>query len=121
MTLTSMQKGRIDNVLSRAIRHKGVIKTRKQFVEDLVIEGLTTSTYEENRIKDMSRRAFNRATGEEQWAHERRQREAGKVTRYCIGNYVVTKIEYDYARELIAAKEHHQEKLARSMFSGLED
>lgn len=105
MTLTSMQKGRIDNVLSRAIRHNGVIKTRKQFVEGLVAEGATTSTYEENRIKDMSRMAFHRANNEEQREHARRQREAGKVTRYMIGAYDVTKIEYDYARELIAAKE----------------
>ena len=57
-----------------------------------------------NRIKDKTRTQWNRMSNEEQREHERKVREGGKVPEYSLGNYIVTKTEYDYANFLIGKK-----------------
>ena len=82
--------------------------TVKEFLERKIQkEGFIPYTWEEPRIKDMSRMAFFRATNEEQRAHEKRQQEAGLKTCYGIRqpeqslSYVVSKTEHDYAVALL--------------------
>ena len=104
-----MQKGKAIAELSKMIRHNGVVKNKRQFVEDLVSGGENTSTYEEDKIKPMSGSAFFRATDQQQREHEKKVKEAGKVTRYMLGVYEVSKSEYDYANILIQKRDSAEE------------
>jgi hypothetical protein len=100
-----MQKGKSIAALSKMIRHNGVSKTKRQFIEDLVADGANTGTYEEDKIKPMSRMAFFKATDQQQREHEKKVKEAGKVTRYMLGDHEVSKTEYDYANVLIEKRD----------------
>jgi len=100
----TLQEGRTDAALDRQVRENGEITTRRQWVERKVAEGLKTRITQEDRIKPMSRMQFFRANNEEQRAHERKIKEAGKKDVYWIGDYEVTKIEHDYAARLTAAQ-----------------
>jgi len=104
-----MQKGKAIAELSKMIGHNGVVKNKRQFVEDLVSGGENTSTYEEDKIKPMSGSAFFRATDQQQREHEKKVKEAGKVTRYMLGVYEVSKSEYDYANILIQKRDSAEE------------
>jgi hypothetical protein len=106
-----MRRAKRIKTLSKLIRQDGTTKTQKAFVEDLVALGATTRTTMEDRIRPMSRRAFNRANGREQADHDRKVREGGKVSKYWIANpredrgeYGIGKTEYDYANHLIAKR-----------------
>lgn len=99
---SAMARARRVTALSALIRVDGAIKTKKRMVDDMVLAGATTSFSEENRIKPMSRSAFNRANNSEQYAHEKRIRDGGKVSVYQLGDSVVDKIAYDYANYLIS-------------------
>lgn len=94
---------RIKRVLSRKFRFSnGQVLSRRQRVEALHREGtLVVDTYEEPRIKPMSRLAFFRAEAHEQDAHERRMKEAGNKTVYIVNHSDLGKIAYDYARFLL--------------------
>ena len=81
-------------------------------IEDMVSNGGAISSYEENKIKDMSRRAYNRANQEEQDAHDKKQREAGKKTVYLVAGYDLGKTAYDYADYLIKQKDLIQQSEA---------
>ena len=98
---TPMQRANILKALNKNVTLDGVLTTRKKFIEGLVGAGKTTSTREENKVKEMSRRASFRANQQEQDEHERRMREAGKKIVYALGGFDVTKTEYDYANFLI--------------------
>ena len=98
---TPMQRANILKALNKNVTLDGALTTRKKFIEDLVDTGKTTSTREENKVKEMSRGASFRANQQEQDEHEKRMREAGKKTVYALGGFDVTKIEYDYANFLI--------------------
>ncbi len=100
----TLQEARTDAALDRQVRENGEITTRRQWVERKVAEGLKTRITQEDRIKPMSRMQFFRANNEEQRAHERKIKEAGKKDVYWIGDYEVTKIEHDYAARLTAAQ-----------------
>lgn len=96
----TLQDARINAALDKPVRENGEQMTRRQWVERKVSDGLKTRITQEDRIKPMSRMAYFRANNEEQRAHERRVKEAGKKDVYWIGDYEVTKIEHDYAKRL---------------------
>lgn len=99
---SAMARARRVTALSALIRVDGSIKTKKRMVDDKVAAGETTSVSEEDRLKPMSRTAFNRATNREQDADEKRVRDGGKVSVYQLGESVIDKIAYDYANHLIS-------------------
>lgn len=103
-----------DVALSREIRDGGEIITRRQWVERKVQQGLKPTATQEDRIKPMSRAQFNRANNEEQRAHERKIKEAGKKDVYLIGDYEVTKTEYKYATSLLNAEQPPATPVAES-------
>lgn len=94
-----MQEARKEKVLQTRIRFDGTfggkILTWKEFIADALAGKMQAKVREINRIKDMSARAFFRASQREQDEHERRQREAGTKKEYTIGGYEVPKIVYD--------------------------
>lgn len=98
-----------ENALSKLIRmDDGRVVTKKQFVELLVANGAVPGYDMVNKIKDMSRLQYFRANQQQQDAHERRQKEAGKVPEYFLkrknGVYsTINKTEYDYALMLMGA------------------
>ena len=97
------QDARKEKILQTRIRFADDLQNRtltwKEFISEALRLKWQATTKEVNKIKDMSRTAFNRATGPEQERHERRQREAGTKTEYRIGHngifYEVPKIVYD--------------------------
>jgi hypothetical protein len=96
----SINELRADATLDKAVTENGKTTTRREWVEAKVQEGLEPRVTQEDKIKPMSRTAFNRATNEEQRAHERRVKAAGKKDVHWIGDYTVTKAEHDYAVSL---------------------
>lgn len=100
----SVLERRANAVLDRPVREGEEQMTRRQWVERKVAEGLKARITQEDRIKPMSRMAYFRASNEEQRAHERKVKEAGKKDTYWIGDYEVSKIEHDYAQRLIAER-----------------
>ena len=98
-----MQAGAIRNALNKQWRFDGVVMTARERIESLWRDGkLALKTYEENKIKPMSRRDFNRASQREQDAHENKMREAGTKTVYVVSESELGKIAYDYAQHLLA-------------------
>lgn len=98
-----MQAGAIRNALNKQWRFDGVVMTARDRIESLWRDGkLAVSTYEENKIKPMSRRDFNRASQREQDAHEKKMREAGTKTVYVVSESELGKIAHDYAQHLLA-------------------
>jgi hypothetical protein len=75
-----MREGLKNKILASNIRFRGEVMTKKQMVEKLSEEGAVSTVNQENVIKDMSHRQWNRADGRQQSEHERRQKEAGKKT-----------------------------------------
>ena len=96
----TLQEARTDAALDKQVRENGEVLTRRQWVERKVAEGLKTKVTQEDRIKPMSRMAYFRANNEEQRAHDRKVKEAGKKDVFWIGDYEVTKTEHDYANAL---------------------
>ena len=94
----TLQEARADAALDRPVRENGEQMTRRRWVERKVAEGLKTKVTQEDRIKPMSRMAYFRANNEEQRAHDRKVKEAGKKDVFWIGDYEVTKTEHDYAK-----------------------
>ncbi len=79
--------------------------TRAEWVKRRIEAGDALDTWLENKIKDKSRREWDRMDNQEQAAHEAKVREGGQVSKYRIGEYTVTKTEYDYAQKLLADKQ----------------
>lgn len=79
--------------------------TRAEWVKRRIEAGDALDTWLENKIKDKSRREWDRMDNQEQAAHEAKVREGGQVSKYRIGEYTVTKTEYDYAQKLLAEKQ----------------
>lgn len=96
------QAGLIKKQLGKVYRFSdGTVLSVQQRVEYLAATGqLELETFEEDKIKPMSRMAFFRATNKEQAEHERRVKAAGKVTVFLVNGSNLGKIAYDYARFL---------------------
>ena len=94
-----------DSRLNKEVMENGEVMTRRQWVERKIADGQNPSVTQENKIQPMSRAQFNRASNEEQDAHERRVKLAGKKDVHWIGDYKVTKVEHDYALTLLSARD----------------
>lgn len=95
-------KGLIRKALSKELRFDGVVMSIRDRIEGAQKNGnLSVSTFEEPRIKPMSRTQFNRADNREQAAHEKKMRDAGNKTVYLVGESDLGKTAYDYAKHLI--------------------
>jgi hypothetical protein len=105
---SSLQKSKVSTALRAYERVDGVPMTRAIKVEKALKEGRVPETREVNKVQEMSRTAFNRATQAEQDFHANKIKEAGTKTDYRLADneqssyYSVTKTEYDYAVWLIA-------------------
>lgn len=97
---------RKEAVLEKQVRdsEKGDVLTRREWVQRKLSQGLEPKITQENKIKPMTRTQFNRASQAEQDAHERKIKQAGKKDVFWLGDFEVTKIEHDYAKELIAQR-----------------
>lgn len=96
LTLSQIKKY---DYLNEMVSYQGRPMTRRSYVEMLVSEGNEPNTFEESVIKPMSNRQFSRANAAEQRVHEQKMKRAGMKTVYCIGDYIVAKILYEYAVE----------------------
>ena len=107
----TLMEHRKDAVLSKQVldSETGNVMTRREWVENKVSDGLKTSITQEDKIKPMSRRQIFRADNRQQAEHDRKVKEAGKKDVYWLGDFEVTKIEYDYAQELKAQREAAQQ------------
>lgn len=109
---TPVQKGSARAILSREAIYPefdNAQLARVEFVQRVVDKGGKPNVEQVNRIKDKTRTQWNRMSNEEQREHERKVREGGKVPEYSLGNYIVTKTEYDYANYLLGKKTAQQE------------
>lgn len=109
---TPVQKGSARAILSREAIYPefdNAQLARVEFVQRVVDKGGKPDVEQVNRIKDKTRTQFNRMSQREQDEHERKIREGGKVAEYSVGNYIVTKTEYDYANYLLGKKTTQQE------------
>lgn len=103
---TPAKKGLIRKALSKEMRINGVVSTLRNYVESSLSSGkLEISTYEEDKIKPLSRTQFNRMDNRQQEAHEKKVREGGKVTVYEVNGYDLGKTAYDYAQHLLSQKD----------------
>lgn len=103
--LSSARSARREQILDKRVMFQGRPTTVRQYLEHLAAEGGTLVTHEVPRIKDMSRAAFFRATGEQQRAHARRQQEAGMKTEYVVrlpdgAEFSLNRTEADFFAEL---------------------
>ena len=98
---TPMKIGQAKKTLLAPIRVNGVLTTVHEFIESSVAAGLTLSTEQEDKIKPMSRMAYFRADNNQQAAHERKIKAAGKKTVRYIGGFEIGVFEYTYASYLI--------------------
>jgi N12 class adenine-specific DNA methylase len=92
-----MQMGQAQKALLSNVRFENEIMASFEFVEKLAARDLARSITSEDRIKPMSRLAYNRADNREQEAHEERIKNGGKKTVYNIGGFEVGAFEYAYA------------------------
>lgn len=100
---TPAKKGLIRKALAKQWRFDGVAMTSRERIESLLAKGeLEVDSYEEDKIKPMSRTQFNRASQREQDAHEKKVREGGKVTVYTVSGSDLGKIAHDYASFLLS-------------------
>lgn len=101
---TPMQLGKTITSLNKAVQFEGKPTTIKAIVKKFVESGELTSTEQHNVIKPMTRTQFNRANQQEQDAHEKKIKDAGKKTIYYVGDYNLGKTAHDYAQHLINNK-----------------
>lgn len=80
----------------------GDVITRAEWIKRRVEAGARPTVEMTNKVKPMTRAQFNRASNEEQRAHEKKVAAGGKIPQYWLGNASVNKTEYDYAVKLVA-------------------
>ena len=119
--LTPMQRGKVLKTLNMVKRFDGKEMTVKDKVRELVKDKAELREQQENKIKPMSRRAYNRADNAEQEAHEKRIKEGGTKTVYAIGGYELGRTAYDYAKHLQEKKPPKVTKKPRSGGEIVED
>lgn len=104
---TALKSGQAKKALSSSCIYANDLMTQAVLVETLVAAGRVPVKCEVDKIKPMTRRAFNRADNDEQRAHERKIEEAGKKTLYTLNSHDGFEMDvgvfgYAYARHLIA-------------------
>jgi hypothetical protein len=100
---SSRDAGKVREVLKTKMNYEefGGVMLRLTFVERALASDLKPSTTQVNKIKDKTRSQFNRMCQREQDSHKAKQKAAGTKTEYSIGDYTVTKTEYEYANYLL--------------------
>ncbi len=98
--------GQIRKALGRTMNFSsGGIMSVQQKIWELATSGrLVLDTFEEDKIKPLTRSQFNRATGREQDLHEARIKAGGKKTVYLVSNIDLGKLAYDYAQHLLGQR-----------------
>jgi len=105
--LDKMRKAKDEATLSKQVNYSGYgVMTRKRFIETVLNEGGRLSTEQVKKIKNASRRQYNKMDNREQYEFDKRQQEAGLKTEYQIhlkggSYYEITKAEYDYGIEYL--------------------
>ena len=100
-TFKPLVRGKIIKDLKKQLRFKDGVFSIKEKVRALVKEGKATlETFEEDRIKPMSRMAAFRADNATQAAHDKKVKEGGKKTVYLVNGSDLGKTGYDYAKYL---------------------
>ncbi|MEY2875840.1 MAG: hypothetical protein RLZZ373_3211 [Pseudomonadota bacterium] len=89
--------------LNADVRFEGEMMPRSKFVETLVSRGSVPSMTMVNKVRPMTRNQQRVASNEDTRAHERKVAAGGKVPEYWLGEYSVSKTEFDHAQKLIAA------------------
>lgn len=107
--MNPMQRGKALAVLNKAFLFDGKAMMRKEKIRELIAAGEATETMEVDAIKPWTNRQWNRATGEQQRAHNRKVAAAGKKTLYFVGDYDMGKTGYDYANFLMSKAEKRLE------------
>ena len=98
---TPMQKGKMIRDINSNVKIDGKIKSIKDAIEEFAKSGeLELSSYETNKIKDPSRRRYNRMNQAEQDEHEEKIQEGGKKTIYMVNGYNLGGTAYNYANHL---------------------
>lgn len=101
MSINTAIAAKNEKHLSKLIRLNGKVDTYKNHIDYFHNAGtLSLRTFEETKIKPMSRLAFHRANQKEQDAHEEKMRLGGMITVYLVNNFDLGKIAYDYAMNL---------------------
>jgi len=97
-TKSPREAGQIYKALMRLVRLDGAVGTRYGFILHWYeSNSLELHTFEEYKIKEMSDRAYFRATQQQQDAYERRRIAAGMRTIYLINDWDMGKMPYDFA------------------------
>ncbi len=104
--LSPMQLANTEKALKKVYRFDGKVMSMQEKIDDLVLnEKVELKVFQEDKVKEWTRRQFNQATGEEQREHEQKVKEGGKVNVYYVGGYKVPKLVYDYADYIKAKSE----------------
>lgn len=103
--LELMNEAKNEKILDVQIRYSDGTMTRREHARKIITEGSHTEIREVDKIKELSRTAYNRMNGYQQEDHERRVKEGGKKIEYRLYQksgsfYDVTKAEYDYAQSI---------------------
>lgn len=113
---TPLKAGLARKMLLTQIRHEGQVLHRFEFVEKLIASGYQPVITEEDRIKPMTRRAFNQATGFEQDQHEKRVLAAGKKTVYRLetadSGFDIGAFEYAFAQHALQSRSFSAPEIA---------
>lgn len=92
----------IRKALEKTYRFDGAVMTVREHIDSLHEAGaLEVGSFEEPKIKPMSRMQFFRASQREQDAHDKKMREAGTKTVYTVSGYELGKYAHDYAKHLL--------------------
>jgi len=101
----------LGDVLLQVVMHSVIAEEKNEFrIEDVIREGGFVETKQVNKVKEPSRRAWNRMDNNEQEQMEKKIKESGKTTEYRLVTkpgtfYTTTKAEYDYAVNLLSQKD----------------
>ena len=102
--MKTLTESRNEAYLNKSISHEGRVMTRKQFIECLVSKGYLPNESTQEKYK-CSRTRFNRMTGREQDAFDKKQCLIPYYSCYIPNNpngFELSKIDFDYMNSLIS-------------------
>ena len=99
--LSPMQLTNTENLLKKTYNFDGKIMSTQDKIDELILKGKAKlQIIQENKVKEWSRRRYNRATWSEQEEHDRKVKEGGEIDVYYVGGYKFPKLVYNYAEYL---------------------
>lgn len=102
--MTAMRKGQAEKALRSLCKYENKYMTCAQWIELLVLRGGEVASEEVDKLKPMSRKAYECASWEDQEADDERVKNGGKKTAYSVGPCAANASEYAYAQYLIATQ-----------------